>query len=273
MARHARHAIHGAMRNKGKQSLNTSVRWLARERIASCSNVSKATAARRLPFAAMAFEPGTPQNARIHRAPLVWVFSSGVMLGTGGAMQASSQLKEAWSQLTSSGNLYEPFEEAYWMRAYDDAHMHPRCHQADGGCAVLDVGAALGYYSILTRLYAPSGVRIHAFNPHPTFVTELRQNLLFNRMDGNVCIHEVRRKLLGTWVNPLPESLEPCRRATPCSPPSPHPTRWQRVTVLASIKPSLTLVMGARWLTASGQMTLCASVPRRSMHGQYPIYH
>ena len=86
-----------------------------------------------------------------------------------------------------------------WRQAFAEAAERPACAKApgsvspgdeSGSCAVLDVGAAYGYYSLLTALHAPAGVRAHAFNPHPAFMHELRRNLMLNRVDGRVCLHE-----------------------------------------------------------------------------------
>lgn len=31
---------------------------------------------------------------------------------------------------------------------------------------------------------------MHAFNPHPLFMHELRRNLMLNGLDGSICLHE-----------------------------------------------------------------------------------
>ena len=117
------------------------------------------------------------------RARDVWRLDSGVLMFAEPIRYQKTRL--------AALNLWEAEEEDYWHLAFADAASCNACHdRASGRCTVLDVGAAYGYYSMLTRLRAPAGVRVHAFNPHPAFMKELRHNLILNQLDGTVCLHE-----------------------------------------------------------------------------------
>jgi len=121
------------------------------------------------------------QSANIHRNPWVWAFASHVLLK---AQWLSRQQLERFTR-KGAANLWEEDEERLLTRALREAEA--------GGCVppctVLDIGAAYGYYSILARLVAPS-LRVHAFNPHPIFVKNMRENLLLNHLEGSVCLHD-----------------------------------------------------------------------------------
>jgi FkbM family methyltransferase len=53
------------------------------------------------------------------------------------------------------------------------------------GCRFLDIGANMGYFSVLVSAAAP-GVRVEAVEPDPTNVRVLRFNLWFNLVNGTV---------------------------------------------------------------------------------------
>uniref|UniRef100_A0A7S3EY87 Methyltransferase FkbM domain-containing protein n=1 Tax=Haptolina ericina TaxID=156174 RepID=A0A7S3EY87_9EUKA len=115
----------------------------------------------------------------------VWELDSGVLLY---ANPIQLQIGKRFKQHV---NLWEADEEIYWKRAFADVDAACSASASDATCTVLDVGAAYGYYSILSRLHTPPAVQVHAFNPHPSFMRDMRQNLMLNRVDGSVCLHEL----------------------------------------------------------------------------------
>jgi FkbM family methyltransferase len=68
-------------------------------------------------------------------------------------------------------NFHEPEEERQFVSALRGL--------PDG--AVLDIGAGVGYYSILCRKSFPH-LEVHAFNPDPLFVQRMRANLRLNHV-------------------------------------------------------------------------------------------
>ena len=117
------------------------------------------------------------------KAGSVWQIDSGVLMYT---EPIALQMK----RFTQRDNLWEAEEEVLWQRFFADARAAD-CAGGGAQCAVLDIGAAYGYYSILSKLFSPDEVRVHAFNPHPSFMRDLRYNLMLNRFDGAVCLHEL----------------------------------------------------------------------------------
>lgn len=54
---------------------------------------------------------------------------------------------------------------------------------------VLDVGANVGYFSVLLGRRLAAGGHVHAIEPHPDLVTILHRNLLINSLEGSVTVH------------------------------------------------------------------------------------
>jgi FkbM family methyltransferase len=73
-------------------------------------------------------------------------------------------------------------------RALMKADKSPEC--ANGSCVFIDGGAAFGYYSLLAYHKAPQ-LLVHSFNPHPRFVKQMMDNLILNRVERGVCIHQI----------------------------------------------------------------------------------
>jgi FkbM family methyltransferase len=58
------------------------------------------------------------------------------------------------------------------------------------GMTAIDIGANLGYFTLLLAdLVGPSG-KVHAFEPNPRMVERLRRSVKANGFDGHVAIHE-----------------------------------------------------------------------------------
>lgn len=71
-------------------------------------------------------------------------------------------------------NYHEPIEEEHFTKAL----RHLR-----SGAVVIDVGAALGYYSILTRILRPD-LQVHAINPDSHFILRMQATTSLNKIAG-----------------------------------------------------------------------------------------
>ncbi|MCL4253790.1 MAG: FkbM family methyltransferase [Anaerolineae bacterium] len=81
-------------------------------------------------------------------------------------------------------NLHEPEEEKWFLQMleYYQNTSHP---------IFLDIGAAIGYYSILAKKTIPN-LQIHAFEPFQTHVQYMRDNILLNNLSmDDIKVHEV----------------------------------------------------------------------------------
>jgi FkbM family methyltransferase len=58
------------------------------------------------------------------------------------------------------------------------------------GMTVVDVGANLGYFSLLMADRVGPRGRVHAFEPNPPIVTRLRRNVAINGFDGLIAVHD-----------------------------------------------------------------------------------
>lgn len=70
----------------------------------------------------------------------------------------------------------------YWEKNVED-HLLPLIGKET---VFVDGGAAFGYYSILAH---NAGAYVHAYNPHPTFVKNMNENLNINNVSSRVCVH------------------------------------------------------------------------------------
>ena len=102
----------------------------------------------------------------------VWTFDNGIQL------YKRHILRDQMEQYRRR-NLHEPEEERHFTRILASA--------AAG--LVFDVGAGVGYYSILARKLGPFQVR--AFNPDPLFVEWMSANLELNGVGQGVVIEPV----------------------------------------------------------------------------------
>lgn len=75
------------------------------------------------------------------------------------------------------GGTYEPEQTRLFER-----HLHP-------GATVLDVGAHVGYYTLLSSVLVGAGGRVVAFEPNPANAGFLRRHVAINRL-ANVSIEE-----------------------------------------------------------------------------------
>lgn len=77
------------------------------------------------------------------------------------------------ARYASGENLHEPEEERLFLDLIRESDLAGR---------FLDVGAAIGYYSLLAHRVAPS-LKIHAFEPYGVHRTYLSENLELNRVN------------------------------------------------------------------------------------------
>lgn len=81
-------------------------------------------------------------------------------------------------------NLHEPEEEKWFLE-----NLSP--YQDKPNPILLDIGAAIGYYSILAKKRIPN-LQIHAFEPFVSHVQYMRDNILLNDLSLNdFAIHEM----------------------------------------------------------------------------------
>lgn len=159
------------------------------------------------------------------RNPFVWLFESGVLI------KASHMTRPMYDRFTrpNARNLWEEADEPMISDALMEAQ--DNC----GGCVFLDVGASMGYYSLLARRVAPA-LQVHALDPHPKFAKQLRENAIINHAQRSICIHDVAAsdKLGTAW---LPYQVwsgltEIHNRTRPASAGLPPSTRVVRTTTL-----------------------------------------
>eukprot|EP00906_Rhabdomonas_costata_P024383 RCo035059 len=83
----------------------------------------------------------------------------------------------------------ERFEQDNLWEKVDERLITAVLRHARKGDVFLDLGAALGYYSLLARRIS-SEIEVHAFNPHPKFVARMRQNMQLNGV-SDITIHQM----------------------------------------------------------------------------------
>ena len=188
--------MHATSRKRGiiKENKNMTMLYAPQpERIASCSTVLTSSPLEVPHTNASRSNPKLGQS-ELGQLPLAWRFASGVMLSTTHMLDVQTR------RFSTTGNVWEADEELLWKNAFEAAkrvQKKANCQERraasfrpECGGLVIDGGAALGYYTLLSMLHAPRGTTIHAFNPHPVFMRALRDNLVLNRADGSVCLHE-----------------------------------------------------------------------------------
>lgn len=106
----------------------------------------------------------------------VWRFANGVKLWKRDLLVDQLELYRGFQ--AENLNCHEPEEEMHFLRAL-----------GHGAGIFLDIGAGVGYYSILARRMNPR-IRVHAFNPDPAMTRQLHANLRLNQT-GGVVVHGV----------------------------------------------------------------------------------
>ena len=79
-------------------------------------------------------------------------------------------------QETGNPNLHEPVEEGWILKLFEEGF--------DEGACFLDVGAAIGYYSVLLKKTWPA-LQVYAVEPLPRFVSALRATMALNDLAGD----------------------------------------------------------------------------------------
>lgn len=81
-------------------------------------------------------------------------------------------------------NIHEPEEEKWFLRMLE-------YYKNTSHAILLDIGAAIGYYSILAKKAIPS-LEIHAFEPFQKHAQYMRDNILLNNLSlDDITVHEV----------------------------------------------------------------------------------
>ena len=112
-----------------------------------------------------------------------------------------------------------------WIAAftgeYDEEDLQAIIDLAPPGSVILDIGASLGMYAIpLAIAGRPGGFRVVAFEPVPTNLAVLRENILLNGLDGEVRVEPVA---LGSESGTIEMLLEDGGTGNAAVPP-PQPT-------------------------------------------------
>jgi FkbM family methyltransferase len=86
--------------------------------------------------------------------------------------------------------VIEPrLEKFYWTGAHEPEVQQALRRCLRPGATFWDVGAHIGFFSLIaSRLVGPDG-QVHAFEPLPANVTRLRESLALNASAGNVTLH------------------------------------------------------------------------------------
>jgi FkbM family methyltransferase len=84
--------------------------------------------------------------------------------------------------IVGSGN------HGYWLGSYEMAKCALFARHVPRGGAVFDLGANVGYYTILSALRAGPGGRVYAFEPLPRNLAFLKRHLALNRIENAVVI-------------------------------------------------------------------------------------
>jgi FkbM family methyltransferase len=73
--------------------------------------------------------------------------------------------------------------------AFEPAVRRAFCQLASRGGDVIDIGANIGYYTLLAASLVPEPSRVYAFEPQPRVMGNLRRNIDLNRL-GNVTVFD-----------------------------------------------------------------------------------
>jgi hypothetical protein len=71
---------------------------------------------------------------------------------------------------------------------------HQSCAQCQGGALMLDIGAGIGEFTLLTTHH--TSLRVHVFEPGPLVASELKRNIQRNGMSDRVTTDE---RALANW--------------------------------------------------------------------------
>ena len=81
-------------------------------------------------------------------------------------------------------------EKDYWLGTYEPDLQAAAAHFIRTGMTVYDVGANIGYISLIAaRLNGPDG-RVFAFEPLPANVERLQQNITLNALDNRISVQQ-----------------------------------------------------------------------------------
>lgn len=118
-------------------------------------------------------------QAELNREGDLWTFDSGVKL------RRKYLLPEQISRFQAGRNIWEEDDEVDITRELK-ALKEARIENA----VVMDIGAAYGYYSILSKLVVPN-VEVHAINPNLKFFKQMKFNLAVNGLLNEVNVHQL----------------------------------------------------------------------------------
>ena len=102
----------------------------------------------------------------------IHTFSNGVMV-------YQKHLLDLQLERYAINNVHEPVEEEWFLYCIN------LCHHVD--CTFLDVGAGIGYYSILALLQCHD-MEVHAYEPNESLRQHLMDNIHLNNLDSSSII-------------------------------------------------------------------------------------
>jgi FkbM family methyltransferase len=105
-----------------------------------------------------------------------------VVLETGLVLEWDPLERRSAPSVLVNEKHYEPFLSRLLLRISENSR------------TAIDVGANIGYHSLVIAHHARSRrcqITVHAFEPVPHTVTQLRSNIVLNRLDANVYVHGV----------------------------------------------------------------------------------
>jgi FkbM family methyltransferase len=79
----------------------------------------------------------------------------------------------------------------YVNQAYESDVVHALAHLIQPGWTVVDVGAHLGFFTLLLAHLAGESGRVFAFEAHPDNARWLRQNITLNEVNARVCVENL----------------------------------------------------------------------------------
>lgn len=82
-------------------------------------------------------------------------------------------------------------EHGYWLGWYEIRKRQAFESKIPAGAVVYDVGANVGYYSLLAAILAGKAGHVYAFEPLPRNVDFLRRHVILNKLEDNITVFEV----------------------------------------------------------------------------------
>ncbi len=79
-------------------------------------------------------------------------------------------------------------DKDYWLGTYEQELQAALPHLVPAGATIYDVGANIGYVSLLLAKAAGAGGRVFAFEALPSNIQQLNRNVELNRMESTIIV-------------------------------------------------------------------------------------